>query len=464
MSAPLSLAREIAYDAFVKVMFEKMRPEDILAEMYKTHERSLKRLDRNFIKEILFGSLRWYSKIFWILQQTATRPLKESPPAVQAALVLGTYQIFYMDRVPDRAAVNESVEYVRKKGHAHAVPFINGILRQISRRAEYFAKPDKTARPTEYLALQFSHPKWIVDRWFENFKFERLEKMLAANNQPPPTSIRINAMKSDLKEAHLFQASLLREESTHSDRRPLRCCLWVKESPDLSAESMFSRGLYTIQDESSQLIGGLVDPQEGSWVVDACSGKGGKLGHLYELAHGKCRLTAIEPQPAQVQLAKDAMARLGHEGIEWVTSDFREWRPDQKPDKILIDAPCSGLGVLKRHPEGKWQKSADMIGKMATLQRELILKALELLTVGGELIYAVCSFEPEETLAHVKWLRREMGEKIEIVSPVARLPDYYKKYVTRENVLLVYAGNQDDMDGFGSFIIKKIQDSSKAKS
>lgn len=454
MTATLTLAREIAYDAFSQVMNDRITPEEALGKLYKTHEKSLKRLDRNFIKEILYGSLRWYSKIQWILQNTATRDLKQTHAAVQAALVLGTYQIFYMDRVPDRAAVNESVEYVRKKGQAHAVPFVNGILRQIARKAAYFPKPDKTTKPVDYLSLQYAHPKWMVERWFEHFKFERMQDMLSGNNKPPAIAVRINAIKHRLAESAELQASFLREERTHSDRRPLRSCLHLKESPNLEEGSLFARGFHTIQGEASQLVGVLVDPKEGQWIVDACSGKGGKLGHMIELSEAKARFTAIEPQASQIQLAKESLVRLGHPEPEWVMSDFREWRSEEKPDKILIDAPCSGLGVLRRHPEGKWHKTQDLITKMAKLQRELIEHALTQLKKGGELIYSVCSFEPEETVNHVRRLKNEYGDKIELLSPITRLPDYYKKYVTRDNVLLIYSGNQDEMDGFGAFVIR----------
>ncbi len=453
MPSGLSLAREIAYDAFTAVMDNDARPEEVLDELYRTHEKQLKRLDRNFIKEIVFGGLRWYSKIYWILQNTASRNLDDVPAPLRTALVLGTYQIFYMDRVPDRAAVNESVEYVRKKGLSHACSFVNGILRQIARRAEYFAKPDKVTKQAEYLALQFAHPKWIVDRWLNMFKFERLEGILSNNNQQPPVTIRVNAMKTDLKDVIELQQVLLRDEKTHSDRRPLRSAMHLKESPRLDTDSLFGKGFYTIQDEASQLIGNLVMPSAGQKIVDACAGPGGKLSHIYEMTKGDVKLTGIEKKPKQMERIKQNLERLQMAGVNLVETDFLTWQTSEKADKILLDAPCSGLGVLHRHPEGKWQKTEAAIKTMAELQRQLIKKALEVLKPGGELIYSVCSFEPEEGVDHIGWLKKEYRDKIRVISPVSRLPDYYKKYVTRENVLLIYAGNQDFMDGFSSFIV-----------
>ena len=455
MTNGLSLAREIAYDAYVRVMDHNETPDDVTEALYAKHGGSLSRLDRNFIKELLYGSLRWYSKIYWIVQNTAKRDLSKSSPEIRAALVVGTYQIFYMDRVPDRAAVNESAEYVRKKGQAQAVSFVNGILRQIARRAEYFPKPDKNTKQVEYLSLQFAHPEWLVRRWLTHFKFDRMEKMLAANNQPPPWTVRINQLKTPLPEIHLLQQQLLRDERSHTDRRHLRSALAFQQAPNLEDNSLFQKGYYTIQDEASQLIGLLVDPQAGERVLDCTAGPGGKLSHLYELSDGKCDLTAVEKHPIQMRKAQETCTRLGHTDIHWVESDLLDYRPEERFDKVLLDAPCSGLGVLRRHPEGKWQKRQSLISTMVELQRKLLRHVIEnLLKPGGELVYSVCSFEPDESEQHVAWIRENYGDRIELLSPVPRLPDYYKRYVTRANLLQVYAGNQDDMDGFAAFIVK----------
>lgn len=450
----LSIAREIAYDTFYRVMHNKEKPEEVLEELYAQYNKKLSRLDRNFVKEIVFGGLRWYSKIFWILQNTASRDLSKTDPHIQAALVLGTYQIFYMDRVPDRAAVNESVEYVRSRGQANAVAFVNGILRQISRRAAYFPKPDKIAKQGEYLALQFAHPRWMVERWLKSFKFDKMELMLAANNKVPPYSVRVNVLKTPIDDIPQLQQQLLKLERTHTERRPLRICLQFREAPYLDDGSLFQQGFYTIQDEASQIIPYLVDPQAGETLIDACCGPGGKLAHIFELSKGQAKITGLEKNPAQMQRVRDNLKRLGHEGIELIETDFQEWTTKTKVDKILLDAPCSGLGVLRRHPEGKWHKEESIIRSCVDKQRQLLTHALKQLKVSGELIYSVCSFEQEETIGQLKWLKQEYGDKVELVSPVHRLPDYYKRYVTRDNLFLVYAGSQDEMDGFGAFIIK----------
>lgn len=454
MSLKVTISRLIAFDAFVEVMEKNRKPDEVLEELYAQNSKDLKRIDRNLTKEILYGGLRWYKKIFWILQHTSKkRDLSKVSPQVRAALILGTYQIFYMDRIPDRAAVNESVEYVRAKGEASAVPFVNGILRQIARRAEYFTKPDKTTKQVEYLALQFSHPEWIVRRWHKRFSFERLETMLAANNQPPPLFIRANTLKIQPRD---LQDSLLRDEQGQSDKTSLKGCILLKKHPDMTPESLFAKGFYTIQNQASQLIPHLIKLEPGMTIIDAAAGPGGKLTHLAEIGGPSVKIIAVEKSESQMRRAQDNAMRMGpYDQIEWILTDFKDYKPVSPVDRILLDAPCTGMGVLRRHPEGKWQKTEAGILEMASAQRELIKHAFGLLKVGGELIYSVCSFESEETEDHLKWLEKEMPGQFEIITPVSRLPDYFKKYVTRQNVLMIFAGNQDDMDGFGAFIIRR---------
>ena len=457
----ITTARTIAYDALVATIEQNKKPEEALERLYAKQKKTIKKLDRSFITEILYGSLRWYSKLYWILQNTSNRDLDKSSGEIKAALVAGTYQIYYMSKVPDRAAVNESVEYIRARGQASACSFVNGILRQIARRGEYFPKPDKIKQPEEYLALQYAHPRWIVRRWSKQFKFERLSSMLSNNNHKPPLTIRSNLNNFPIAEIGKLQEGLLRTERTHSDKRPLRSALRLKEFPSTETESLFGQGNYTFQDESSQLIGLLVDPSDKETIVDACAGPGGKLSHIYELANEdaatKSTIIAIEKSKRQLIRAQETCERLAHKNIEWIESDFLKWNADQQVDKILLDAPCSGLGVLHRHPEGKWQKTEKAIADIVLMQQKMVKHALNQLKVGGSLIYSVCSFEADETTDQLKWVLETYQDAIEVVSPVHFIPDYYKKYVTRDNILMIYSGNQDQMDGFGAFIVKKVK-------
>ena len=454
MSKKLSPSRLISYDAFMSVFEKGCSPHDVLNESYAKNP-SITRIDRNFTKEILFGSLRWYSKIFWILQKTSKRDLLKTTPEIRAALVLGTYQIFYMDKVPDRAAVNESVEYVRAKGQAHSTSFINGILRSIARKTEYFAKPDKKKKPCEYLALQYAHPEWLVRSWSQRFNFDKLKSILAANNQQPPVSIRINEKKVPQEEIADFKKELLKTERVKSSFSHMDYCLTLSEFPRLDKDSFFSRGFYTIQDESSQLISHLVSPKSNELILDACAGLGGKTGHIFEKAPASATVIALDTSKMRAEKAKETFSRLGHEGIEYVLEDLLDYKSEKLFDKILLDSPCSGFGVLRRHPEGKWQKRADTTFELAKKQQKLIEKSLELLKPQGELIFSVCSFELKESLDHLNFLLESENHSVEVVDINRRLPSYYSKYVNKDKILMIYPGNKENMDGFSSFVVKK---------
>ena len=451
----LSLCREISYDAFVKIIKRQLRPEEVLDLSFKQRNLSISRVDKNFITEVLYGSLRWYSKLYWILQKTSKRDLAKLSSEVNAALILGTYQIFYMDKVPDRAAVNESVEYIRYKGQATAVPFVNGILRAIARRSEYFAKPNKDKQPTDYLSLQYAHPKWMIERWSNRFNFSRLKVILSANNQKPPYAIRVNSLTTKLSQISSLRKTLLKKEKNHSDAGHSASCLYLKNYPLMEKNSLFSNGFFSIQDEASQIISFLVDPRQQTVIYDACAGPGGKTAHLYEITQGQSKIYAFEKSLTQIKKAKENFKRLGHEHINLIHQDFLDVSTEHKADKILLDAPCSGLGTIRRHPEAKILKTPTSIANLIKLQRKLITHALSLLKPDGELIYSVCSFETEETIDQLEWVQEKFSTQISVVSPKKRLSEYYKKFITRNNLLLTYPSNTHQMDGFGAFILKK---------
>ena len=436
-------------------MEKKGAPDSLAENIIAQRKYTLSKLDRRFVKELLFGSLRWYAKLYWILQKTSNRDLDKVTAQIKTALILGSYQIFYMSKVPDRSAVNESVEYIRYAGQANAVKFVNGILRTISRRAEYFPKPDKNKHPSQYLALQYAHPKWLVDRWSKRFNFERLKIILNANNQQAPNTIRVNSQKVPAHDLLNFKQSILREDKNTVYNKSLATCLVLKDSPNLEIGSQFAEGKYTIQDGSSQLVGHLVQPKEGEYIIDACVGPGGKSGHIVELSKGKAKVTAVDFSLAQINKAKTNLLRLGHDKIEFVCQDFLDFTPTQKPDKILLDAPCSGLGVLRKHPEGKWLKSPRIVHNMARRQQALLKHSLQILKDGGEIIYSVCSFEEEETIKQKEWLEREYKDAVSFPELSTRLPENYKYLLTKENILLILPGNKYSMDGFGAFIIRK---------
>ncbi len=453
----LSTSRELAYDAFAMILTQKVRVRAAIDQLSQSKAYKGKNIDRAFIKDVVFGSLRWYSKLYWILQNTSKRNLDETSPEIRAALVCGTFQIYYMERIPDRIAVNESAEYIRNRGQANAVPFVNGILRQIARRAEYFQKPDREQKPAEYLSLQFAHPDWMVRRWLRHFKFERLETMLSASNQRPPTTVRANVLKTPLQEIKTLQQTFLKEERTHTDKRPLRSAVILKDEPSFGPESLYQRGFYSFQDEADQLVGLLVAPENKQSIAQVFSARGKYVTHLFELSQGEAQLTTFPMDKEDKEFTQREIERITENKVAISDVSFREFAPKKKLDKILLTPPNSELGRLRRSPEYKLHLRESMLREFAEEQAKLLDHALRQVKEGGEVIYAVNSFEPEEVDQQWEAIARKYEGHVELVSPVPRLPDYYKKYVTRQNLLLVYSGNQDEMDGLGAFIVRLIK-------
>jgi 16S rRNA (cytosine967-C5)-methyltransferase len=451
----VSATREVSYDALSLIIEQKVSNIQAIESVLKKLDKKDKKIDRYLAQEIMTGTLRWFSKLYWILQKTSKRDLDKTSPQIRAALLGGTYQIFYMESMRDRIVVNESVEYIRNRGQANACSFVNGILRQISSRAEYFQKPDKETRKEEYLALQYAHPEWLVRRWAQYFRSEKLETILAAGNQPPPVAIRINPRKTASKDLQLL---LLKNEKTHTDRRPLRSALTLKENPKLNLQSLHSQGYYTIQDEGEQLVGFLAEPAKDQRILQVGLFSHAIFTHLAELKEDpSTAIVGMDSDPGLVKNAQAQLLRLEFaDQAQVVEANFLEWRPGQNevPDKIVLCPPNSRSGVLRRLPELKLQLSESEMTKTASEAKQYLNHAIDVVKPGGEVLYFVQSFDWGETEGLLAELTKDNND-LEVVPLIARMPDYYKKYVTRSNLLLLYPGNPDNIDGIAAFIVKK---------
>jgi 16S rRNA (cytosine967-C5)-methyltransferase len=454
--------RALAIDALVHVLTRNQHADAALDKLFEAASKvgptPLRALDRAFVFEILYGTLRWLGKIDWILTHMVNRPMGSLDPRVLCALRVGTYQIFYMDRVPDRAAVSETVEAVKKVGAGPAASFVNAILRRVSKKAEYFPKPDKETQTAAYLAMHFSHPQWMIERWMLRMGPERLEHMLAAQNVAPPVSLRVidrNMNKED--DPHKDEdlgTQMLREHGLSSQTRPLKGALRLTELPPFKVCPMFKAGKYMVQDEAAQLTASLVKPLPSQTVLDACSAPGGKAIFLWAEGLDPKNLTLCDSSQKRILTMVSNLERVGLKEVRTVQGDLAEVLPQETFDKVLLDAPCSSFGVIRRHPEIKWLRSLADVTKAAAEQKRLMDAAAAKVKPGGELIYVVCSQELEETSEVTTQFLKKHPE-FERVSLDGKLHDYYKKYVTSEQELLVFPGNSDSLDGFFAAVFKR---------
>lgn len=342
------------------------------------------------------GTIRRLNTIDWALNLYSRRPIEEMTTWVRNILRLSAYQLIFMERIPAYAAVNEAVKLARRYGHRGVVGLANALLRRLSVMADKLPWPDREKAAEHYLALKYSIPQWLVVKMLKRYSFEETELWAQASNLKPPVSIRPNRLKNSPEE---LQAKLVAAGIETRASSTVPGMLLYPGGSDPAGNEFFRSGLYSIQGESSALTAPLLDPGPADTVVDLCSAPGGKTTHLAELMGDQGQIYAVELQKSRLQLIEKAVARLSLKSVQPVLADGRKIDHEKlpAPTAILVDAPCSGLGVIGRLPEIKWRrKEADLL-EMQTLQLDLLEAAAKILLSGGKLLYSVCTTEPEET-------------------------------------------------------------------
>lgn len=448
-----SLTRELAIDALTHVLTRHIHTDVALEKLFNSHP-NLRPLDKAFIYEIVFGALRWLSKMDWIMSHMIDRPFSSLDPRVVNALRVGAYQIYYMDRVPERAAVSETVEAIKHVGVPNAASFVNAILRRVAKKSDYFPKPDKEKSAVDYFSVQFAHPKWMVERWYKQIPQDKFEYLLINNNKVPVQSLKLLKRKPLPPEEKDFPTYLLRTQSLESSWRPLPGAFRVESLPKFETCEAFKMGSYLVQDESAQLVTSLLKVTAQDTCLDACAAPGGKSIYLWDEGVEPQNLTVCDSAQKRLKVLKENFDRVGLNGVAILHGDCVEQCKGKLYTKILLDAPCSSMGVIRRHPEIKWLRTPNDILNCAAEQARLLDGLASCLAPGGEMVYSVCSFELEETTQQINRFLKAHPE-FEKVSPMDRLHDFYKKYVTKQEELLIYSGNPDDLDGFYAVILKK---------
>ncbi|AQS59053.1 16S rRNA (cytosine(967)-C(5))-methyltransferase RsmB [Desulforamulus ferrireducens] len=404
------------------------------------------KLDRAFATELVYGVLRKLNTLDWVLAHFLKQPLASQTVWVRNILRMGTYQIMFMPRVPDSAACNESVNLAKKYGHAGAAKFVNGVLRNVAREQANLDYPDPQEDPVDYIALKYSHPTWLVERWLKEFGFEETVALCQANNRPAPNTVRTNTLKIT-REALIKR---LQEEAVEA-----RETKYVPEGLNLNnflsyrSLSSFQEGLYQVQDESSMLVAHVLNPATGSRVLDVASAPGGKTTHVAQLMRDTGEIIACDLYAHKLDLIMDNCRRLGITSIRAEVADARELYKTYQgwADYVLVDAPCSGLGVLRRRPDARWRKDPSQLPGIVRLQKEILQSAAKCLRPGGVLVYSTCTITPEENLGVVQDFLAEHPE-FSLGDLRQLLPPGLDQEATAEKGYLQLLPHVHGMDGF----------------
>ena len=370
---------------------------DLLIDQTFVQNPQLRPLDRAFILELVLGTIRWRGRLDFVLHRLAKLPDKKIDLRLFNLLRMGAYQILFMNRVPVSAAINECVQLAKTIFKNEKIAgFTNAILRSIARGKDSEDLPSFGQDSIASLTQALSHPGWMVERWVKEFGLEIARKICLANNRRPPFTVRVNTLKIS-REALQKKLKVSGVELHRTPFAPEG--LIFAESFPPAQDALFQEGLYFVQDEASQLIPHLLDPQAGERILDVCAAPGGKSTHLAQLMEDRGEIMALDLHGPKVNLIKENSRRMGLSIIKAYRADASRplpFPPEMIFDRILIDAPCTGLGILHRHPEAKWRLKPDDPLRRRPLQMALLENVCSRLKLGGILVYSTCTMTREE--------------------------------------------------------------------
>jgi len=419
-------------------------------------EPHLSERDRAFIVHLVQGVLRWRLRLDWTIQQTVRFPFRKIEPPVLNILRIAIYQILFMDRIPESAAVNEAVAQAKKAGQEHVVRFVNGLLRYVCRHKDQIVFPDRENERVPYLSISHSYPEWLVQKWIRELGIDFTERLLQAGNQILDLVIRVNTLKTG-REGLI---KCLEDEGVIGRPTPY--------SPDgIRVERLhraigelrsFRQGLFQVQGEAAQVCSHFLSPRPGEFLLDLCAGLGGKTTHMSQLTQGKGLILALDMNHGKLLRLAQSSQRLGTGGIRSVVSDASSQLSSLfrcSFDRILVDGPCSALGIISRHPDVKWARDEDEISRLARLQKDILSEAVPLLREGGTMLYVTCTISREENEEVVSdFLERNKGIVLEDLKD--HVPEWGFDLIDGHGFLRTFP-HIHQMEGFFGALFRKLE-------
>lgn len=394
LSAPTFKAREAALEILKEVEEKKAYLNLVLNRFLSRH--SFSSPERALLTELSYGVIQRLNTLDWVIALYLKHSLEKLTPWVRNILRMGAYQLLYLDRIPDSAAVDEAVKLAYRYGHKGVAGMVNAVLRKIASEKADLPWPSREKDPGSYLSLRYSYPPWMVKRWLKHMGIKEAEAFCAAGNLRPPLTVRVNSLrllKDELKK------KLAEEKVEATDCRYAPDGLELKLSEPLTELKSFREGLFQVQGEASMLVAPLLNPQPGETVLDLCSAPGGKTVHMAALMQNKGHIVAADLYPHRLKLVEQSARRQGITIIETEKLDGRLLPSDKigSFQRVLLDVPCSGHGVIRRKADLKWRRKPEDIYSLSHLQLQLLKAGFKALRPGGVLLYSACTIEPEET-------------------------------------------------------------------
>jgi 16S rRNA (cytosine967-C5)-methyltransferase len=448
-------ARKTALDVLNTLNQNNKTLDGILAEV-PGEEGFGSRRDRALFTAMVYGVLRWRGRLDHIIGHFSNTPIHKIEPGVLNILRLGLFQIIYLDRIPDSAAVNTAVELTKQIATTRVAGFVNALLRKAA--GNYTNVPFSTFanNPVAFLTTSRSFPKWLAQRWLKRFNPETVTALCDTINSIPPITIRTNTLKTTREELILsLEGEVEHIERTRYAPDGIKIISPKQPIPELAG---FKKGWFQVQDEAAQLVSLLLNPKPGETVLDACAGLGGKTAHIAQLMQNKGSVAAIDKDEKKLQQLGFEMQRLNISIVYARCHDLNS-SLDKKQiglfDRVLLDAPCSGLGVLRRNPDIKWNSAEADLKRHAEIQKRFLVNLSRILKPNGTLVYSVCSIEPEENEAVINSFLKNHPEFV-IDKSLGRLPETLHSLVEGTTGFKTLP-LRDNMDGFFLARLRKIE-------
>ncbi len=429
---------------------------DLPAALARVRPRLDDERDRALAGEIANGTLRWQGAYDSVIAAFAGRPLAKLDPEILDILRMTAFQLLHLDRIPASAAVNDAVDLAGKAGKQSAAGLVNAVLRRISRERAHLPLPPRPSISSRsealaYLSTTLSHPEWLVGRWLDRHRFEAAEAWAIFDNNPATLTLRANTLR-------ISRDALAERLATSGvETEPARFAphgLSVRSGNPLLTP-LAAEGLFAVQDESSQLVAELTAAAPGERILDACASPGGKTTAMAAAMDNRGLIVATDVRGGRVDLLRRTVETAAARSVRVVQADVSGMLPFRaRFDCVLLDAPCSGLGTLRRDPDIRWRRSPDDLERLADVQVGMLRRAGEVVADGGRLVYATCSGEPEENEAVIG---RFLDEHRNFASAPERIPPQLARFITGEGYFRTFPF-RDQLEAFFAAMLVKTKD------
>ena len=438
-------AREMALKVLYRIDKERAYSNIALDEELKKNRNNLNEKDIGLISEIVYGTTTWKLTLDEIIKKYSNIKLKKISTWILNILRIGIYQIIFLDKIPKSAAVNESVNLAKRYGHKSSSNFVNAILRKVEKKDfdEFFEIEDDIER----ISKTTSMPTWIIEELLKENSIDKVSEICQNSNKRPKVCIRVNKLNTTKEEVK----KKLEGKGINARYGLINDFLILNKTKNIENMEEFKKGDFTIQDEAAGLIPLILNPKEGEKILDACSSPGGKTTYMAEIMNNKGNIEAWDIHEHRVKLVQETSKRLGINIINAKVNDATIYKEEYKEyfDKILLDVPCLGMGVLKRKPDIKWQRKKQDIEEITKIQMKILETCSNYLKSGGELVYSTCSIFDEENRQIIEKFI-EKNKEFEIVKIKEIEQEFFNKYIINSKYISVYQNEKTD----GFFICK----------